>query len=289
MSVIRKRASEWASVGLQANESLALAAYVDNVYSVSRDVAGAVAILEDFEAHLWQDWRLAIKPSSRAALVPAGGRVDEAHDHVKWPLTDLFVVLGHRLHNSGSAWPCLRATKQSMWRAFYASCGSQSCRQLPPKLQVRTLLRCVLPICDFRAARWAYHETLAEDIDRTQRKMMSILARIPRQTGESDNIYFRRRRRQISTTCTQSGLWSLRFANRVCSWDAHLHREANQNSWAAKLLRYHGEEWLAARRSRFGGAFGPSGRTCTRILPGAPCPRWHDGVTAAHHALSRPE
>ena len=34
---------------------------------------------------------------------------------VEKKMRDVFPVLGHRLDNRGSAWPCWEATKRSMW------------------------------------------------------------------------------------------------------------------------------------------------------------------------------
>ena len=253
----------------------------DNIYSVSGSVLGAVDILEDVERHLASDWGLQIKSSSRSVLTAAGRAIPDGHDAMKWPVQDIFPVLGHRLDSRGSSWPCWERTKQSMWGAFYRTRGAQGYKQLPHKLQNRTLNRCILPILEYRCSRWSYQETLAEDIDRVQRKMFSILAKVPRQAGKNDDTYFRRRRRQVSVTCKTHGLWSIRFAERICKWDAHLCRPANRNSWAAKLLQWQGREWLAIRRARF------TSGTCTRLQPGTPCPRWHDGVASAHAALER--
>ena len=281
MSVLDKRAPLWANCGFQAASALTVATYVDNIYSVSGSVLGAVDILEDVERHLASDWGLQIKSSSRSVLTAAGRAIPDGHDAMKWPVQDIFPVLGHRLDSRGSSWPCWERTKQSMWGAFYRTCGAQGYKQLPHKLQNRTLNRCILPILEYRCTRWSYQETLAEDIDRVQRKMFSILAKVPRQAGENDDTYFRRRRRQVSVTCKTHGLWSIRFAERICKWDAHLCRPANRNSWAAKLLQWQGREWLAIRRARF------TSGTCTRLQPGTPCPRWHDGVASAHAALER--
>ena len=211
----------------------------------------------------------------------AGRTVPETHNLQKWPVQDVFPVLGHRLDNRGSAWPCWEATKRSMWGAFYKTCGSQTCTRLPIKMKMRTLKRCVLPVCEFRCTRWPYHETLAEDVNRVQRKMTAILCKVPRVPGELDEEYFRRRHRHVGHMCRAEGLWAHRWAKRVVEWEKHLKRPRNEHSWAAKLLEWRGKEWLASRRQRF--AVG----TCTRINPGAPCPRWHESVSIAQAALDR--
>ena len=286
MSVVSQRSFLWKALGFKLEDSaLAVCTYVDNLYSIAHTPADAIAILEDFELHLQLNWGLTIKPSSRAVFVPRRLDIAEDHDMEKWPVRSHFPVLGHLLDAAGSSWPCWQNTKRNMWRAFFSNCTGTLVKDLPASTRERLMGRCVLPICDFRSSRWSFHASLAADLDRQQRKMTSILARIPRCADEADAVYFRRRHRQISSHCKSQGLWSLRHAARVCAWNAHLHRPQNARSWAARLLHWHGRDWLASQRLAQGT---PSlgGRTGTRAGPGCPCPRWHDGVVAAETVLA---
>ena len=286
LSVANARSAHWERLGYKINgAALTVAFYVDNMYSLAHSAADAVSILEDLEQHLLSDWSLRIKPSSRSVCVPRGGQMHESHDESKWPVLQHFPVLGHVLDASGSSWPCWQATKTKMWRAFFANCVGNKVQGLPFLAKTKLLGRCVLPVGDFRCTRWTYHGALAADVDRQQRKMMSIMAKIPRRAGELDPTYFRRRHREISFECKRAGLWSLRHSRRVCAWNAHLNRPLNARSWAARLLHWHGEEWLAAQRLLHGTS-SLGGRTGTRAGPGCPCPRWHDGVLAASAVLN---
>ena len=279
MHVLDQRAPLWEAAGYKTDTVLTVATFVNNLYAISSNIFNAVDIMEDLERHLASNWGLQIKATSRSVLVAAGRQVPEAHNSEKWPVQNVFTVLGHRLDNRGSAWPCWEATKRSMWGAFYKTCGSQACRRLPMKMKLRTLKRCVLPVCEFRCTRWPFHETLAEDVNRVQRKMTSILVKVPRPAGEPDEEYFRRRHREVGVLCRGEGLWAHRWAKRVTEWEKHLQRPRNGHSWAAKLLKWRGKDWLSLRRLRFGVG------TCTRLNPGAPCPRWHDSVSTAQAAL----
>ena len=217
LHVLNQRAPLWEACGFQADSVLTVATYVDNMYSISTNIENAVDIMEDLERCLEQNWGLQIKSASRSVMLAAGRKAPPSHDCDKWPVRDVFTVLGHRLDHRGSAWPCWANTKRTMWGAFYKTCGSQAFRRLPMNMQLCTLNRCVLPVCEYRCTRWPFHTSLEEDVNRVQRKMTSILAKVPRTASESDEAYFRRRRREVGVLCKQQGLWALRWAQRVVS------------------------------------------------------------------------
>ena len=92
-STISERHHTWMQWGYQtSSHTLNVCVYVDNIYSASSSLHGAVSILEDFEAHLRDRWRLRIKPSSRSCLV-ARGSDDVPQNPGKWPLSSNFQVL----------------------------------------------------------------------------------------------------------------------------------------------------------------------------------------------------
>ena len=63
----------WANLGFDCGSCrLRLASYIDNIFSVSSTLYGAIQMLEDIEGILQNEWGLAIKPSSRSALVALG-------------------------------------------------------------------------------------------------------------------------------------------------------------------------------------------------------------------------
>ena len=72
----------------------------------------------------------------------------------------------------------------------------------------------------------------------------------------------------------------------VTQWDAHLKRDRNDGSWAAKMLKYHDADWLQEqRRTHAVGEWSSltAGRTRTRAQAGIVHRRWHDGVQMASY------
>ena len=104
------------------------------------------------------------------------------------------------------------------------------------------------------------------------------------QNGEDPAAFVMRRNRAAAGVARRRGLWSDVWKKRVIAWNAHLGRELNKNSWAAKTLHFHGKEWLQQRRRMFAvGSQGSllAGRTETRAGRGIVHRRWHDGVDHA--------
>eukprot|EP00969_Alexandrium_andersonii_P064360 2834930-Alexandrium_andersonii.AAC.1 len=119
-------------------------------------------------------------------------------------------VLGHWLQNDGGIRFDWLATKQSMWRAFWATAGLKSRAQLPLYAKLRLLSRSVLPILDFRSSKWPPQQMVAREMDQLQRKMVSILMAVRPLPLEDPVAYKRRRHRLASNQCRRVGLWSHR-------------------------------------------------------------------------------
>ena len=99
--------------------------------------------------------------------------------------------------------------------------------------------------------------------------------------------FARRRNREVSQIVGQSGKWSAVWKKRVLAWNAHLQRDRNKHSWAARILHYHGKDWLQEQRRM--NSIGQwwsilAGRTGTRAQAGIVHKRWHDGVDLAAEA-----
>ena len=95
--VIADRHEHWRRSGFHADSTtLCVCTWVDNLFSVSDTLLGAIGILEDFEDQLMHKWRLSIKASSRACMFAAGCS-DLPDNSTKWPLVDYFPILGHVL------------------------------------------------------------------------------------------------------------------------------------------------------------------------------------------------
>ena len=277
-----ERRAEWRKFGFKANgEVLCACSYVDNLFSASQTLHGAISILEDFEHQLSVKWALEIKPSSRSCMAAAGSTTSRESD--KWPVASTFPLLGHILQNNGSIRPCWRNTRSLMWKSFWANPGSKACRALAEGRRMKLLTKAVAPLLDYRCSRWPPQKTIAKEVDGLQRKMVATLQRVPKYPGEDLGDYVRRRGRLAGTSCRASGLWSKRWFTRAASWNAHLERDRNRYTWSARLLHYMDRQWFADRRASllpvdgFSGSI-LAGRTDTRTNPGCVHTRWHDGI-----------
>ena len=285
-SIMASRHKHWQRWGFKAEgEYFCLCSWVDNLFSASASLSGAICILEDFEDQLQTRWRMKIKPSSRACMRARGS--DELPGNPdKWPLCDQFIVLGHSLDDDGSIRSCWSRARASMWKAFWANPGSRAAAKFPISERLNLLARAVAPQLDFRCSRWPPQKQVAAEVDSIQRKMVSTLLRVPRGPQEPVEDYVRRRGRLAARTCKLHGLWSARWFTRAIFWDAHLARDRNAHTWAARLRNYRGSDWLMRRRVEFLPRDGQSrsavaGRTDTRGYRGKVHVRWLDGISFA--------
>jgi len=282
---IQKRHHVWEQYCFKTDHhALALATYVDNLFSTGVSVVEAVAILQDCELHLQSAWGLSIGRDSKSFMAARGAPAPDpeaiawAHSHGA-----TFTALGHTLADNGSIKPCFSNTIGAMWRAFYGNFGKRMCNA-PQQDKIKLLNRAVLPIATYRMPRWPYQRTAAQRVDRTQNKMLSIALGVKAMAHETPEGFVRRKNRIVSQAATSTGKWSAVWKSRVGKWSDHLNRAHNGNSWAAKTLHYHGKEWLQKQRIMHAvGQFGSmlAGRTCTRSIQGVIHKRWHDGVDLA--------
>ena len=282
-SVMAARLPHWKPRGFRAGDStFCVCTWVDNLFSASTSLDGAVWILEDFENCLNQEWNLQVKPSSRNCMVARGNQKTPA-DPNKWPLVEVFPVLGHLIQENGSVRACWNNARRSMWRAFWANSASREARNLSFSAKWDLMGRSVTPQLNFRCSRWPPQKQIADELDTLQQKMSTILVRVPRSPGEDAASFVRRRGRIVRKHCKEKGLWSVRWFQRAVAWDNHLARPGSSRCWSARLRNYHGRDWLMQRRLSFTPSTGSTlaGRTCTRAFPGKVFMRWHDGIELA--------
>ena len=150
-----------------------------------------------------------------------------------------------------------------MWSAYWKNCVGPRTRGLSVRDHCKLLNRCVKPILQFRNTRWPYTQALADEQDRTQRRMLSYFCKLERFPGEDDDAYFRRRMRTVATTARIHGVWGLDHAQRVVAWADHLKRCRNSCSLASRLFSWHDQSWLQVRRldPLIGGAARPGTRS----------------------------
>ena len=120
---------------------------------------------------------------------------------------------------------------------------------------------------------------ITSELDALQRKMFATLLRIRPLPHETFKQFAQRRGRAARKLCSDVGLWSRRWFQRVLNWDAHIRRRHNRWTWSGQLVDYKAEAYLIERR-----AFN-HGRTATRTCSGFPCRRWHDGVAFAKERM----
>ena len=285
-SIAVQRSTVWQAHGFHAgSDVMCLCTWVDNLFSASDSLAGAICILEDFEEQLESKWDMRIKPSSRSCMC-AQGNSENPTDPTKWPLRSSFVVLGHYLQENGSVRECWSKARSSMWRAYWANPGSRDAVHVSVGSKLAILRRAVLPQVSFRCSRWPPQKQIAKELDKMQQNMTASIVRLPQIAGEDAPEYVRRRGRAARKLCRDAGSWSSHWFSRVRNWDDHLARERNQHTWAARLQNYHGKQWLIDRRIALAPASSASvsifaGRTGTRAAPGHVFTRWHDGVDMA--------
>ena len=283
--IIHKRHHIWEEWCFRTDSSaLALATYVDNIFSTGRSADDAVAILKDCELQLAHHWALVIGSDSKSFMAALGAQPPDDQT-VEWAhhSGDTFEALGHILASNGSIQPCLSSTIGKMWRAFYGN-FRRSIKQASTTEKLKLLNRAVLPVASCRMSRWPYQKQAAKRLNSTQNRMVGIALNLKMQHGEDVASFVRRRNRISAQHSKAMGTWSGVWRKRVTDWNDHLNRDRNASSWAAKTLHYHGKHWLQEQRILHAiGEWGSmlAGRTCTRAFPGIVHKRWHDGVDLA--------
>ena len=125
-------------------------------------------------------------------------------------------------------------------------------------------------------------------------EVLSISARYRLRPGETPLAFVRRRQRDIKQVLNRKGWWSQLWFKRVRAWDAHLDR--HPESPAAKMRSWRGEGWLQSARALWANMRSTrdrpwtltAGRTDTRVTPGRPQMRWHEGLRFADLGSAHP-
>ena len=176
-----------------------------------------------------------------------------------------------------------------MWKAFWANPGAEAARLVSVPRRLQLLTRAVQPQFAYRSSRWPPQRQIAAEVDGLQQKMVASMLRLPRLEGEEPEHYVKRRGRLARGHCQQQRHWSAHWFARAITWDDHLERPRNVNTWSAALREFRGKDWLMQQRA----AFAPNadvsslqaGRTGTRAIHGKVQMRWHDGVDYAKSRL----
>ena len=76
--MVRTREHDWRKNGFQLESradasALTMATYIDNLYTASNSIPGAISIMEDAENYLKTKWKLTLKPSLKMVTSAAVG------------------------------------------------------------------------------------------------------------------------------------------------------------------------------------------------------------------------
>ena len=169
---------------------MGIAVYVDNIFAVGSSPGAACAILDDMGQHLAKDWGLRWKPSSRSALVPAGGRNDV--DQQNWPIEQVWFVLGFKLHCGGNAEHCVDAATGAVWRSFYANAASRAGKNASFNNKLKLLETATSPQIIWRSICWPCSRKLITRLNQLQTKVLAVLHPVRKFPGEPIDEYWKK-------------------------------------------------------------------------------------------------
>ena len=196
-----------------------------------------------------------------------------------WTQVTSFNALGHIIQNSGAITDCVNATLAAAWRAFWANIGGKRSRNISTKHKLSVFTRCVTPALRLRWARWPFTKSLADRLDRTQRKMFRSVFRLVRLPAEDDAAYSRRSARYVSGLQIMVHPWSHLWAESTILWCIHVSTNRAHACWPSQILDIRSASELRHLRSL------NAGRPQTRLVSGFCCKRWSEGVDVAFSYL----
>jgi hypothetical protein len=266
-----------------ADKFLLLAAWVDNITSVSTTAFRATKMLERLAAVLSAVWNLDIKPGSRSymSVLPAD-RVEDG----SWRFCSTMHLLGHFLSSNCCPQEAFRLTHTAAWKAFYAKLCCDGIIRLGPPMQAVQLDRYILPILRYRWVNWPFEKSIAGKIDSMQNRMLSTLMNTQPLPDEEIPIFVQRRCRLANAFASVQGSWSLRWAADILNWNAHCKRNHNGSIWTRDLETIMTTAELQRKRATFcinsTSWSCHAGRTGTRHRAGAVSVRTDQSLAAAH-------
>ena len=256
-----------------AGSLLKFAVWVDNVYSMSESVQGAVSNLKVLERVLVNGWRLQLKPDSKLVIDALSKSRAGWIDNAGWQWKDPFPVLGHMLDSHGSAAADLAAAETACWLRFWMGAGSRRARRLPLSLLMKELERVCWPAWSFRSHWWPMTQSIVAAADRCQRTMLLTFLRMPKEKDEDVSEYAKRRHREASRLLHRDEKWGRRCLQRTVTWNEHILRN-HAGAWYGPILSRRKNLSLLARRVWNGSASMFAGYLGLRLEAGRPRRRW---------------
>ena len=155
------------------------------------------------------------------------------------------------------------------------------------KRQIKLFIRCVTSSIAHVWCRWPPQKAIETKLDQVQNSMMCTLLDISRNPNETMNSFMCRRGRAAKVHNKKSGLWSVEWRKRACSWHEHLKR--HPESPGGMMLAYHNIEWLREKRAEQLRKRNPSstvysliaGWTDTRANRGKPSARFEEACESS--------
>ena len=202
-----------------------------------------------------------------------------------WSFVRSMKVLGHIIQWDGGCQGDVCAFEKAAWCRFWMGAGSKKGKSLPMWARLRDIRLVVAPALSWRASWWQFNNTLADRVDKVQRKIYGCMIRLPPNPGESISAYHLRRGRACSRLAASEGKWSMIVADRITTWSKHIKRN-HLNTWPGHLYAHMNGLWFQAKRITMGSLSAYGGRTGTRSTAGGPRTRYHEGVGAAEIFLA---
>ena len=134
----------------------------------------------------------------------------------RWNPASRMLVLGHKLDENAGVrfeWSSLRPR---LWGLFWQNAGSAEVRNASFDKKCELLSRTVLSGMAWLFCRWPYQKAMSVEMDNLQGRMMSVLAKVPRESHESVEIWFKKRQKVGAELARKVGLWSSIWCKRVC-------------------------------------------------------------------------
>ena len=281
-AVARRRSHIWKLHGFALEDGAGVFSFgnwADNAFSMGPDPSSATKILDDFSDEMVRVWGLHMGEDSREVLIVRG-----AHEPTQamlqrgWQPKSVMKVLGHMVGSDGSCECDFADAIASMWKGFWGNFGNQALARGHVETKLRLLDRAVKSRFSHRCAFWPWTPARAKRLDKVQTKMIAKFVQVVPDPGESTREYHKRRALKAAAVARVAGRWSKTWAVHIKKWDDHLSR--HPNSWGARLLKFRGSAWLAARRVQQPGAgahTSRAGRTATRAVRGPVHIRWETG------------
>ena len=203
-------------------------AWVDNIYMCGESASSVAMCLGLVARFLECNWQLSIKEGSREILACRGhGEVEAVAELCvagqRWPIAEVMHVLGHRISNTGSSWPCWRATTRRLILAQFWSRLGRKRRLVTPRVWARCVNAIGRGVLLQRAPRWPASRELIRRVDRFQRMLVSSVVRV-QVAAESRSVALRRRARQVAAL-VGSHRWSDAWYSSQRAWGLHVERQ----------------------------------------------------------------